>query len=130
MHFDRGRDCFTSLFASFYVWCKWQRSLVAQPLPHLSPLDEIMASATSPTVKYLLQTINADEFMKDAAKGSEAKEFARKEYSITTVDGLQFCKVQTFDDPVSRRYPLSSHPSDTVNSGLLGSSSLLLTGLA
>jgi len=103
-----------------------------EPPPLANHLDEIMASATSPAVKHLLQTINADGFfsMKDAAKGSEAKEFARKEYPITTVDGLEFCKVHTFGDPVSRRYPFSPHPSNTVNSELVGSSSLPLTGLA
>jgi len=91
-----------------------------------------MASATSPSVEHLLQTINTDGFfsLKDAAKGSEAEEFARKKFPITTVDGLEFCKFHTFGDPVSRPYPLSSHSVNIVNSGLLGSSSLPLTGLA
>lgn len=73
-----------------------------------------MASATPSSVEHLLQTVNADGFfaLKDAAKGSEAEEFAKKDFPITTVDGLQFCKVHIFNDRVSRLYPLSSHPAN------------------
>ena len=90
-----------------------------------------MASATLPTVQYLLQNINADGLfiLKDATKGSEAEQFAGKNFPITTVDGLEFCKVHTFGDPVSRPCSLFLYQSDIINSELLDSSSLLLTGL-
>ncbi|KAL9011679.1 MAG: hypothetical protein Q9173_003495 [Seirophora scorigena] len=60
-----------------------------------------MASATPSSVEHLLQAVNTDGFfaLKDAAKGLEADEFAKKDFPIATVDGLQFCKVHTFDDP-------------------------------
>ena len=91
-----------------------------------------MASPTSPDVEHLLQIINANGFfsLKDAAKGSEADKFARKKFPITTIDGLEFCKVHTFADPVSRPYPVSSYLVNIVDSGSLGSLSLPLTGRA
>lgn len=74
-----------------------------------------MASATTLSVEHILQTVKIDRFfyLKDAAKGGEAAEFARKDFPIITVDGLQFCKVHTFNNPVSRLYPLSSHLSNS-----------------
>lgn len=69
-----------------------------------------MASTTAPSVKQMIRDVKEDGFflLKDAAKGSEAEGFARKQFPITTVEGLEFCKVHTFDDPVSRAYPLFS----------------------
>ena len=62
-----------------------------------------MASTTCSDVQQLVETINSDGFisMKDAAKGSEADEFARKGFPIPTVEGIEFCKVHIFDDPLS-----------------------------
>lgn len=70
-----------------------------------------MASTTSSSVEQLIQTINADGFFSsiDASKGLEAEEFARKRFPITTVEGIEFCKVHTFGDPVSGPYPFSFH---------------------
>lgn len=53
----------------------------------------------------------ADGFLtlKDTTKGSEAEDFARKGFPITSVEGIEFCKAHTFDDPVSIKTMLS-HP--------------------
>jgi len=69
-----------------------------------------MASTTAPSVEQLIQAIKVDGFffLKDAARGSEAEGFARKNFPITTIEGLEFCKVHTFGDPVSRAFPLFS----------------------
>lgn len=68
-----------------------------------------MASVTSPGVQQLIQSINVDGFfsLKDPAKGSQAEEFARKQFPITTVEGIEFAKAHTFDDLVSGSYSLS-----------------------
>jgi len=79
----------------------------------ISPPDEAMTSTTSPSVEQMIQTITADGFfaVKDASKGSEAEEFAREGFPITTVKGIEFCKAHTFDDPVSRKSrPCSPFP--------------------
>jgi hypothetical protein len=67
-----------------------------------------MASTASLSVEQLLQIISVDGFfsLRDASKGLEAKEFARKEFLITTSNGIEFCKAYTFGDPVSRLYPV------------------------
>ena len=80
-------------------------------LPLINHVDKSMASTTAPSVEQLIRDMKVDGFflLKDAAKGSEAEGFARKHFPITTVEGLEFCKVHTFGDPVSRAYPLSSH---------------------
>ena len=44
-------------------------------------------------------------YLKDAAKGSKAKEFARKSFPITTIKGLEFCKAYALSDLVRRVFP-------------------------
>lgn len=77
----------------------------------ISNLDPAMASATSPSVEQLVQHIKTDGFLflKDAAKGVQAEEFGRKQFPITTNEGIDFCKAHTFHDPVRRCYPYSLH---------------------
>jgi hypothetical protein len=87
-----------------------------------------MASATSPSVERLVQHIKTDGFLylKDAAKGVQAEEFGRKQFPITTNEGIDFCKAHTFHDPVRRCYPHSTS-SNIPSSEFPGSWSLFLT---
>jgi len=82
-----------------------------RPYMSISNLDPAMASATSPSVEQLVQHIKTDGFLflKDAAKGVQAEEFGRKQFPITTNEGIDFCKAHTFHDPVRRCYPYSLH---------------------
>lgn len=68
----------------------------------VSDLDPAMASATPLTVEDMVQIIKADGFLflKDAAKGVQAEEFGRKQFPITTSEGLDFCKAHTLRDSV------------------------------
>ena len=71
-----------------------------------------MASTTGPNAEQLIQAIKVDGFfyLKDAAKGSKAEEFARKSFLITTVEGLEFCKTHALGDSVRRVFSFfSSH---------------------
>ena len=81
----------------------------APQLSTISSLDEFMASATSPNVQGMIEAINRDGFLylKDPVKGLQVDEFARKGFPITTIEGVDFCKVHTFDDPVRRHHSLS-----------------------
>lgn len=69
----------------------------------INSFDKAMASTVSLDVSQLIDVINRDGFiyLKNAAKGLQADEFARKEFLITTVKEVNFCKVHTFDDSVS-----------------------------
>lgn len=71
-----------------------------------------MTSTASPNIEQLLQIIDADGFfsLKDASKGLEVEEFARKEFLIIIVNGIEFYKAHIFDDPVSKLYPVSFYP--------------------
>lgn len=62
-----------------------------------------MASTTASSVEQLIRDIKMDGFFlfKDAAKGTEAEGSARKNFPITTVEGLEFYKVHILGDPVS-----------------------------
>ena len=72
--------------------------------PYLINHDESMASTTAPSVEQLIQAIKVNGFFfsKDAAKGLEAERFVKKDFPITSVEGLEFCNVHTFGDPVNR----------------------------
>lgn len=76
----------------------------------ISGLDEVMTSTTSSSVQHLVDGLKKDGFvyMKDVLKGLQADEFARKHFPMTTIEGVNFCKVHTFDDPVSERHRLLS----------------------
>jgi len=86
-----------------------------------------MTSTASLGVPQLMDTINRDGliYLKDAAKALQANEFARKGFPITTVEGVNFCKIHTSDDLVSklhcRIFLLPSYHSGQHITGILES---------
>ena len=130
----RRHNCFIDSFeaALIYVWSKmaaqisfsttlWESSRAtshylsaytrSEPSSLVNHLDEIMTSAAFPSAEQLIQKINVDGFffLQDASKGSEAEEFKRKKFPITTVGGLEFYKAHTLSDPVRSPHSVSSH---------------------
>ena len=77
----------------------------------LNNIHPAMASAAFPNIEQLVKTIKNDGFifLEGGGKGLQAMEFQKKQFPITTSEGIDFLEAHTFNDPV-RRFNLISSP--------------------
>jgi len=67
-----------------------------------------MTSTVLLNAQLLKEILNRDGFfyLKDPAKGLQADNFVKKQFLITTVERVDFCKTYTFDGSVSEHHSL------------------------
>lgn len=94
------------------VW--WSFSILYCITSFLSLINhqhKVMTAASLLSSDQLIQIIKAKDFFsqENAFKSSKVKAFKEKEFSITTVNDIKFCKDHTFDDSIKELYTLSFH---------------------
>ncbi len=101
-------------WAGFALAVRWPFSIlycITSSLSLINHRHKVMTAASLLSSDQLIQIIKAKSFFsqENASKNSEVEAFKEKGFSITTVDGIEFCKDHTFDDPVRKLYTLSFH---------------------
>jgi len=74
-------------------------------------LNKDMASAASPTWQQIKAALDEHGFfcLPERVFGSRYAEFESKEFPFKTIEGLDFCRINTLDDLVSKVYPSALH---------------------
>lgn len=74
----------------------------------ISDVDKVMTFTVLLNAQLLKEILNRDDFfyLKDPAKSLQADNFVKKQFLITTVERVDFCKTYTFDDSVSEHHSL------------------------
>lgn len=79
----------------------------SQSLAIIDSLNKDMASTASPTWQQIKAALDEHGFfcLPEKEIGSRYAEFESKEFPCKTIEGLDFCKINTLDDLVSKVYP-------------------------